>query len=159
MLSDAGSMPCLAPKLQWPALWGSNRSLLWCKPNLQSACSSAEGRRGGGGRDYNLYGTEHCLQVSLFNEKQNNPSGTQSTILWALGGKRAFHSFISENTTNYSTGSIFLSYKVNGFLETTFLFGWFFVIDNTSAWPFAEDFCPSCFHIYICVVTGLLQQV
>lgn len=29
-----------------------------------------------------------------------------------------------------------------------------------SAWPFAissKDFCP-CFHIYICVVTGLLQQ-
>lgn len=35
----------------------------------------------GGGGDYHLYGTEHCLQVSLFNEKQNNPPGTQSTIL------------------------------------------------------------------------------
>jgi len=35
----------------------------------------------GGGGDYHLYGTEHCLQVSLFNEKQNSPPGTQSTLL------------------------------------------------------------------------------
>lgn len=44
-----------------------------------------------------------------------------STILWALWGKRAFHSFVSENTAKYSTGSIFLSYKITGFFETFFL--------------------------------------
>lgn len=81
MLSAAGSTPCPAPKPQPPAGAGA-----W--PELRCGASPACKVRApvfkeeeGDGKDYNLYGTEHCLQVSLFNEKQNNPSGTQSTIL------------------------------------------------------------------------------
>lgn len=92
------------------------------KHNPQSACAPVFKEEEGECGDYDLYGTEHCLQVSLFNEKQNNPSGTQSTVLWALWGKRAL-SIISQNTANnYSTDFVFLSSKISGFLEASFLF-------------------------------------
>lgn len=90
-------------------------------------------------------------------KKQNNPPGTQSTVLWPLWGKRAFHSFVSQNrANNYCLDYISLLPEISGFLEAFFLF------QKLSTWPFAissKDFWCSCFHIYICGVTGLLQQV
>lgn len=81
MLSNAGSMPCLAPN-------HSDRHKAGAWPELRCGASPAckvrapllEEEEGDGG-DYNLYGAEHCLQLSLFNEKQNNLPGTQRTIL------------------------------------------------------------------------------
>lgn len=149
MLLDMGSMSCLAPKLQWPPGWGFTGGLCCCLSPTCKVCAAVFKEEEGDSGDYHLYGTERCLQVSLFNEKQNNPSGTQSTVLWALWGKRAFCSFVSQNTaSNYSSDYIFLASKISGFLETSFLF----------QRPFFLAFCHLfyrflCFlfpHIHLC---------
>lgn len=76
MLSDTKSMFCLQPP-------GHSDRLP--EHNPQSACSPVFKEEEGECGDYDLYGTEHCLQVSLFNEKQNNPSGTQSSFMSSVG--------------------------------------------------------------------------
>lgn len=149
MLLDVGSMSCLDPRLQWPPGWGFTPGICCClSPNCKVRAPVFKEEEGDSG-DYHLYGTECCLQVSLFNEKQNNPSGTQSTVLWALWRKRAFRSFVAQNTANnFSSDCIFLSSKISGFLETSFLFQRPFCLTSSNS---STGFLCFLFpHIHLC---------
>lgn len=77
--------------LAWPPSC-SDRHKAGASPELRCAASPTCKVRApvfkeeeGDGGDYNLYGTEHCLPVSLFNEKQNNPSSTQHNFMSSVG--------------------------------------------------------------------------